>query len=112
MPGAGDLDELISIERQTRTGDGGGGATVSWAEVTKMWARAQWLRGGEGERQGAVRELAVYRFTVLSEAVTSAALTTSDRVVWNGEFYNIRERPRRQADQPFTDIIAETGVAQ
>lgn len=108
--GAGDLTEIITIEREVRTPDGGGGATLAWTTVATLRAAATWIRGGEAERQGALREIAVYRFSVLTAAATAAAIDTADRLVWNGEPYNIRERPRRQARQPITDIIAETGV--
>lgn len=108
--GAGQLTEVITIQREVRVADGGGGYDLSWSTVATLWAAATWLRGGEGERQGAMREIAVYRFSVLSAAADAAAITTADRLVWNGETYNIRERPRRQAHQPITDILAETGV--
>lgn len=49
---------------------------------------------------------------MLSAGAEELGLTTEDRIVWNGEIYNIRERPRRLARKPETEIIAETGVTQ
>lgn len=112
MPGAGGKSELIAVERLTKTDDGGGGHTRAWEQVGELWASAQWIGGGESQRQGAVRELARYRFTVLTAAADAIAITPGDRLVWQGERYNVREMPRRLPRKPETEIVAETGVAQ
>jgi SPP1 family predicted phage head-tail adaptor len=39
----GDLKHRITIETMERTGDGGGGATVTWNAVADVWA-AVWSR--------------------------------------------------------------------
>ena len=112
MAGSGTKSELIAIERYTTTPDGGGGASRAWASIGQLWAEAKWIGGGESDRQGALRALAKYRFTVLAAAAEAIAITTEDRIVWNGERFNVRERPRRLARGPETEIIAETGVTQ
>jgi head-tail adaptor len=112
MPGAGAKTELIAVERYIAIPDGGGGHSREWSEIGQLWAQAQWIGGGEADRQGALRALARYRFTVLSAAAEALSLSTEDRLVWNGERYNIRERPRRLPRAVDTEIVAETGVAQ
>lgn len=107
---AGERDELITFERPTETRRAGGGRDVSVATLGQAWANAEWVRGSESDAQGAVRTVSVYRFTVLSAAVDAMAVTTQDRIAWNGDTYNIRERPRRLRGSPDTEIIAETGV--
>lgn len=110
--GSGAKTELVTIERETRIPDGGGGWRHVWTQVGQIYAAAQWVRGGESDRQGALRELAAYRFVVLSADLEALGVTTKDRLVWNAETYNIRERPRRLPRQVESEIIAETGVTQ
>jgi len=107
---SGARDALVSFQRETGTRRAGGGYDKAAETIGQAWAKIEWIRGGEADRQGAVREIAIYRFTVLSNAVAALALTSRDRIVWNGETYNIRERPRRLQNAPETEIIAETGV--
>lgn len=104
--------ERIVFEREVRTPDGMRGFDVSWQQIGEAQADAAWLGGGEASRQGAVREGVRYRFTVWANAVEALALTTADRIVWSGEIYNIRERPRRQPGKADCAIVAETGVTQ
>lgn len=107
---AGARTELVTFRRETLTRVAGGGQTSVVADIGSAWASVEWVRGGEADRQGSVREIAIYRFNVLSAAVDALTLTTKDRLVWGGEVYNIRERPRRLPNRPETEIIAETGV--
>ena len=112
MVGSGTKTELVTVERYTTMPDGGGGAIRAWASIGQLWAEAQWIGGEEMSRQGALRAKSKYRFTVLSAAADALSISTEDRIVWNGETYNIRERPRRLPRKPETEIITETGVTQ
>lgn len=110
--GAGAKTELVIAERETNTRRAGGAMNSSWSEIGRFYAEPRWVRGGEQTRQGALREIAVYRFLALSEAVEALNLTTKDRLVWNGERYQIRERPRRIPRGAEIEIVAEAGVTQ
>lgn len=105
-------DQLITIERETNTRRPGGGLASEWTEIGELWVAARWVGGGEGEARGAVRATARYRFIAISADVEALGVTTKDRIVWNGEPYNIRETPRRLRKPVETEIIAETGVTQ
>jgi head-tail adaptor len=111
--GAGAKSEILTVQRASpRTRRAGGGYDVTWTDIGQIYAEARYVRAGEQQRQGAVRELSVYRFLVLSAAVTAMSITSKDRLVWNGEVYNIREQPRRLPRAIETEILAEAGVAQ
>jgi head-tail adaptor len=112
MSGAGDKSELITVERVALSADGGGGGARTWSTLGQLWAEVTWIGGDESSRQGALRTKSKYRFTVWSAAATELGLTADDRLVWGGETYNIRERPRALQTQPETEIIAESGVTQ
>lgn len=105
-------DQRITFERRVRADDGMGGGVRSWTAIGQAQATADWIGGGEASRQGALREGVRYRFTVWSRAVSALDLTTADRIVWNGETFNIRERPRPQPGKADCAIVAEAGVTQ
>ena len=109
---AGDRNEIINIERETRGRVRGGSATSAWAQIGAMWADVQWIGGGEPQLNGAVRTTSKYRFTVLASAILELNLTPLDRIVWNGDTYNISERPKFQPAEPEVALIAESGVVQ
>jgi SPP1 family predicted phage head-tail adaptor len=108
---AGELDQLITIKRETRTDDGMGGATSSLTIVASdLWAHARPRRGKElGEFQG-VRAQALYLFVIRND--TDLALEEDDRIEWNGETYNIRAILSEGARSMYLEIEAERGVEQ
>jgi SPP1 family predicted phage head-tail adaptor len=55
-----DLSKRLAIEREVRTGDGGGGALVTWVHVAEVWA-AIWPRtAGENFRMDRVAGTATH----------------------------------------------------
>lgn len=108
---AGDRTELITFQRETDARRPGGGMTPTVASLGQAWAKADWIGGGEQARDGGVKPTSKYRFTCLSAAIDEMDIKPSDRIVWNGDTYNIRERPRRLPNKPETEIVAETGVS-
>lgn len=110
--GSGAKNELVTIERETRTSDGGGGAVVAWVALGQVWAEVKFARAAEKKDRGALRETTVYRFIVLTDEAEALGIKAADRIVWESERYNIRERPRRLQRVAETEIVAETGVAQ
>jgi len=43
----GELRTRLTLEAPSRTGDGGGGAAVTWTNICELWARVRPLSGGE-----------------------------------------------------------------
>ena len=110
--GSGDRNEYVEIQRETRTRVPGGSFTSAWAAVGNVWADVQWIGESESQRFGSIRVLRKYRFNVNAMDAQGLAITSGDRILWNGDIYNIEERPRFQAPQLDTNIIAESGVTQ
>ncbi len=112
MTDPGERDHRVTVERQQVTPDGGGGQLTSWVAIGALWVAAKWVGGGEAVARGAVRETVRYRFTADAASAEALAITAADRIVWGGEPYNIRERPRRQPASSEIEIYGETGVSQ
>jgi len=43
----GQLRERLTLQAASRSGDGGGGSTVTWVDVASIWARVTPRGGGE-----------------------------------------------------------------
>ena len=54
MSNAGRLTERITLQRATRTADGGGGTTQSWSTLATVWAEAKPRGGREGLTEGRI----------------------------------------------------------
>lgn len=105
----GDLDQLVVVETAIRAGDGMGGGPVSgWATAGEIWASVLPLSASESERHGKARSLSVYRFRVLTEAISAIDVTPAHRLVWGGRIFDVREVRAPPPSSPFTDMIAET----
>lgn len=107
----GRLSETIAIEIE----DGQGAddeVPPIFREIGRMRAGVKPVRASESEREGALREVQVYIFTVLTSALRAMPVTSTDhRIKWNGRAYNVREVRTPIARDPFTDIVAEAGVS-
>lgn len=109
----GEMDELVTFQRRTRTTDAQGGQPVSaWADIGTAWAKISGVRMGEGERHDGLRETFAYIFRVHTDTVIELSLTADDRIVWGGASYNIREVRKVPRRIRTTDIQAEAGVTE
>lgn len=88
---AGRMDQRITIERKTRTSDGMGGFTETWAEQGTIWAEV--LPLSTREIWNAMQISAETRFRVRvrfrGDANGSPYYTSADRVTWRGRTYGI-----------------------
>lgn len=87
--GPGDLDERVTIRRQVRTPDGGGGYQESWTDLATRWAKVGPLSGRERDVANQTESPRNYRVTLRRDGVT-ATITEADILVWRGRDMNIR----------------------
>ena len=104
---AGAMDQFITIERRTRAADGMGGFTETWATYKQVWANAKAKGGRESLDEGRTNAVFVVVFTIYN----IADLSEVDRIIWNGERYNIRGILREGTRAQHVKIEAERGVA-
>ncbi len=101
------MRERITIQTPTRTGDGTGGAALTWSALATLWAEVTTKSGAEvaqGERMEARARLTLrlrYR-----DDVTSVM-----RIVWRGDVFNIRGLRDPDGARRWLVIEAEGGGA-
>lgn len=106
----GKLDQRIILQRQTEAPDGGGGLVRTWGNVANNaypWAMVRAKSGKEGLDEGRTNATFVVVFTIYNRS----DLSEKDRVIWNGETYNIRGILRMSGRKLYLQIEAERGVA-
>ena len=103
----GKMDQMISIERKTFLADAMGGTVETWAHVYSVWAMVKAKAGREVVDQGRTNATFVVNFTIRA----LADLSEVDRIVWNGDRYNIRGVLRASTRELHLVIEAERGVS-
>ncbi len=73
-PRIGKLRQRLTIEQETRTDDGGGGATIVWDEVAEVWGVVEAVTGKETIAADRVTGNADYRITIRSRTDLSPAM--------------------------------------
>ena len=107
----GAMDQQITFQRAADTADGAGGITQAWANIAAnptVWANVKAKSGREALNEGRMTAVFVTVFTIYHRSDISEL----DRIVWNGENYNIRAILRTSGREMRLQIEAERGVAQ
>ena len=104
----GELDQRIVIERFANVSDGMGGNTVTWSTQFTLWALVRPLSGRENTDFERVQGEASYLFVVRYPI----DILDADRILWEGDYYNIRVRKQPKGRDLYMQIEAERGVAQ
>jgi SPP1 family predicted phage head-tail adaptor len=106
----GKMDQRITLQRPTETPDGLGGTVRSWADLAanpRPWANVIAKAGRESMVEGRTNATYIVLFTIYNRS----DLSELNRIVWNGEAYNIRNL-RREGERKLRLVIeAERGVA-
>lgn len=109
-PGEVGMDQTVELWQQTRTPDGLGGFTVTWAKVTDIMAGIKQLPGDEKSQAGRLARVARVEFTV--QTASAYPITEKMQIRWKGRAYNVRYVPETVTIGERIKIIAEAGVAQ
>ncbi|MES2814463.1 MAG: head-tail adaptor protein [Pseudomonadota bacterium] len=106
----GKMDQRLTLQRATETPDGVGGTTRGWSNLSVdpcPWARVIAKAGRETMTEGRTTATFVVLFTIYNRD----DLSELDRILWNGEAYNIRNLRREGGRRLHLVIEAERGVA-
>ena len=104
----GELDQRILIQRESETPDEYGGSELTWVDHITVWAHVRPLSGREVTDFDRVNAEARYLFVVRYPV----DIRDCDRIVWDGENFNIRVRKQPKGRDLYMQIEAERGVAQ
>lgn len=105
----GRLREVIRIDAETAQ-DEDDEAVPAWTEIGVMRAEARPVRASETEREGALRTVQVYLFTVLTSERRRVGVSSLHRIRWGSMAFNVREVRVPSDNVALTEIVAETGV--
>ena len=105
----GKMDQRITLQRATETPDGIGGTVRGWSDLPRNaspWAAVTAKAGRESMTEGRITASYVVLFTIYNRD----DLSEVDRILWNGEAYNIRNLRREGGRKLRLVIEAELGV--
>jgi len=105
---AGELDQRITFQARQVTSDGMGGDSFVWVNLCDAWARVRPKSGREVTEFDRVNAEAGYLFVVRNRQ----DITDSNRILWDGEPYNIQVRKQPKKRALYLEIDAYRGVAQ
>lgn len=105
---AGLLRKRISIERLTETPDGGGGWTVTWAELDKAWAYIKPLSGTESMVAMQLEDVITHDIVIRYRS----DITAKDRIVYAGRDFNIISVINPEERDKWLQLRCEEGTAQ
>jgi len=103
-----DFDEYATVEQLTNTPDGAGGFSSVWSTRVNIWCQVTEKSGNEtidGNRLETVE-------TVEFLAHYDSTIVTTDRISYDGSYYNIRRVDDLNRKRQYLKITAESGVAQ
>lgn len=109
MARPGKLDQRVTFQRYSVTSDGAGGSIKTWANVPStpaVWAQVYTASGRERFDDDRVEAVSTTTFIVRNRNDIDETM----RVVWRGEFYNIRQVHRHGAREMYLKISAERGA--
>ena len=107
----GKLDQRVTFQRKTETADGIGGTVRTWANLASnptVWANVKARLGREAMVNGRMTAVLPVTFTIYNRT----DLDERDRILWNGEAYNILSIFRQGDRALHVQIDAQRGDAQ
>lgn len=107
-PGAGQLDQQITIQQHIQVKDAEGGMVDLWDDyVTNVWAKKNNLSGNErsATRQGGVKLEERTEFTIYY----IPGVENTMRIMHNGKSYNIRHINNVYERNEYLIITCDTG---
>lgn len=106
---SGMLREPVTFQRMTRTADGAGGQTQTWATISGAPTRAHVRMASGSERFAHDRVEATVKLKLTTRY--TSALTEADRVLIRGKAHNIRVLNNLEFRNEWLEIGVDGGVA-
>lgn len=104
----GELDQRVSVQRETLISDGLGGDILSWVNQGYYWCHVRPMSARESvdfdQRHAQAEYLFVFR--------NGISILDTDRIDWEGEQFNIVARKQPKGRALYVEVIGARGVAQ
>lgn len=99
--------QAYSFEAITKTPDGQGGFTVTWANFANVTGFVKIDSGREGELDDHIKSQYSRKFSF--EFI--AGLTNDMRILYDGDYYNVRSIKSAQDSTIWIDVLADKDLA-
>jgi len=103
----GKLNRRVKIQEETRTTDGAGGFTRTWATIATVWGKLTPMSGREA--LDAAQQTNMQKFALKIRYRTG--VSTAKRVLISDDVYNIRNSFNIDQKRRYLDAVVEKGVA-
>ena len=107
---AGELDQRISVVRETITTDGYGGQELVLSTLLEAWSKVIPRAGNERLFGDRVEATGDYMFIIRNRS--DVTIEENDRILWRGKYYNISFIADAGDRDLYLQIMASRGVAQ
>ena len=104
----GMFNRRIIVERKALTADELGGFAEVWQTFSQPWAYIKPMSGRELIHADQINATAISRFIIRY----TNALREDDRILYRGNYYNIRSIINIDEANKYTELTAVRGVAQ
>lgn len=105
----GRMRHRVTLQTETRTADGGGGATIAWTDQATVWAEITPLSGSEQLRGMALEGRVTHRIRIRYRS--DIAPTAAWRVAYGARLFNVRAVLNENERNRFLILLADEGVA-
>tara|TARA_R110000744_G_scaffold173542_1_gene292292 strand:+ start:663 stop:1031 length:369 start_codon:yes stop_codon:yes gene_type:complete len=102
-----DFTQTYTFESLVKTGDGQGGFTVAWVAFATVTGFVKIDSGREGELDDHIKSEYSRKFSF--EFI--AGLQNDMRILYNGDYYNIRSIKSTQDSTIWIDVMADKDIA-
>lgn len=106
----GELDQVIDIRRESATDDGYGGQDITLSTLISTRAKVVPRSGREQFFSDQIESKADYMFVIRNRA--DVEIKEKDRILYNGEEYNIDYISRAGNRPLYLEVFAIRGIAQ
>lgn len=107
---AGDLNRRITLQSRDEGEDEAGGPLLTWTTLATVWCSVRTPTGmgsirNHANQDGIAVELNTYSFRIRYRTDVDAA----NRIVFDGQNYDVKLIKHDHANKEWTDLVAEVG---
>lgn len=112
MVDLGDMRERVKIQRETRTDDTGGGASIAWVDIASVWASVAPISSSENLRAMAIALNISHKVTMRWREELGTLDGSRYRLEWRGQPMHINGVFNPDKQRRFLEISCTIGGTQ